>query len=234
MPDFRPTHPIRAVLFDWDDTLLNSYDARIQALQFAFDTAGIGQPTAEEFIPHMMGRELSGPLKELQAVKGSDADLVSLYRRHYWLEGGGHIQLLPGVEDLLNRLHASGIRLGVVTQKFRSCEIEGRSFGAITELRRLGIEGLFGAVVGSDDVAKPKPHPEGLHLALERLGARPDETLMVGDSAADVQAGLAAGCWSVHATWGLSSDHPGLNSVEPHLVAARPEAVLSAALSAAS
>ena len=64
----------------------------------------------------------------------------------------------------------------------------------------------FSVVVGFEDVARHKPYPEGVELALERLGVLPEEALLVGDSAADIEAARAAGCPSCHATWGIQGE----------------------------
>jgi pyrophosphatase PpaX len=114
----------------------------------------------------------------------------------------------------------------VITQKERRIAIAGRAAGAATELEAVGIASLFGVTVGYEDVSRHKPDPEGVHLALERLGAQPEQTLLVGDSAADLQAGLAAGCWTCHAAWGLYPGHPGVDGVQPHAVAQEPRTVL--------
>ena len=65
---------------------------------------------------------------------------------------------------------------------------------------------LFSVVVGFEDVARHKPDPEGVELALGRLGVLPKEALLVGDSAADIEAARAAGCPSCYATWGIQGD----------------------------
>ena len=64
-------------------------------------------------------------------------------------------------------------------------------------LRRAGVDGLVDMVVGGDDVALPKPHPDGLMAVMDELGALPHRVLMVGDSTADRDAAGAAGTWFV-------------------------------------
>jgi phosphoglycolate phosphatase-like HAD superfamily hydrolase len=55
-------------------------------------------------------------------------------------------------------------------------------------LRKLKWDALFGAVVGGDEVTRVKPDPETIHLALKRLRARPEDSLVVGDTVNDVLA----------------------------------------------
>ena len=219
---------ISSVLWDWDDTLLDSYEARIRALQAAFDAEGIASPTAADFVRDAQGRELGRAFDELQASRGAKTDLLANYRRLYWARSAGNVRLFPGVRQLLERLHAAGIGMAVVTQKARDIELDGLRRGAVHEASDVGVAGLMGAFVGYEDVANPKPHPEPVQLAMERLGAHPKTTLMVGDTAADMLAGQAAGCWTCHATWGTSPEHEALDGVTPHMRASRPEELLLA------
>lgn len=194
----------RAVIFDLDDTLIDSFDARRHALERVFLLAGIQTTTAHEFLTSLSGRHPFGPLETLAPGRLIDgASLAETYRRAYWSREPGLIRLFPGIRAVLRDLELSGCRLGVVTQKEREFEIEGRRSGASSELDELGVAGMFSVVVGFEDVARPKPDPEGVELALNGLGVLPKDALMVGDSAADIEAARAAGCPSCHATWGI-------------------------------
>jgi AHBA synthesis associated protein len=61
-------------------------------------------------------------------------------------------------------------------------------------LQACGQIGRFGAVVGCDEVERPKPHPDTALRALELLGVVPEQALVVGDSVLDIEMGRAAGC----------------------------------------
>ncbi len=63
----------------------------------------------------------------------------------------------------------------------------------------------FEVVVGLEDVNETKPDPEGINLALAKLHSRPEQTLFVGDSFADISAAKNAGCSSCHAQWGITN-----------------------------
>jgi phosphoglycolate phosphatase-like HAD superfamily hydrolase len=103
--------------------------------------------------------------------------------------------------------------------------------GAVTELLEVGVIDLFSVGVGFESVSRYKPHPEGVLLALSQLGANAEETVMVGDSPADIEAGKAAGCWSCHATWGVPATERSLAGIGADLVAEMPEALLTLPLS---
>ena len=197
----------KAVIFDLDDTLIDSFDSRRYALEKVFRLAGIQTPTAHEFLTGLSGRQLLGSLETLapgQHIEGTS--LSEAYRDFYWSKRPGLINLFPGIRALLRDLHSSGCRLGVFTQKVREFEIEGRRCGASNELDELEVASLFSVVVGFEDVACHKPDPEGVELALNRLGVLAKDALLVGDSAADIEAAKAAGCPSCYATWGIQAD----------------------------
>ena len=227
----RPDHSRlpKAVIFDLDDTLVDSFDARRHALEKVLLLAGIQTPTAGEFLTGLGGRQLFGALETLAPGRHiGGTSLSEAYRNFYWGKEPGLINLFPGIRTLLRDLHSSGCRLGVLTQKSREFEIEGRRCGASSELGELGVASLFSVVVGFEDVARHKPDPEGVEVALKELGVLPEEALLVGDSAADIEAARAAGCPSCHATWGIGD--ATLPGVSPDHVARSPAELRSLVL----
>jgi pyrophosphatase PpaX len=116
------------------------------------------------------------------------------------------------VEEVL-RLDAAGKTLGLVTSKMRG--------GALKGLRLAGLEMAFDVVVGSDEVTNPKPHPEPVLLALERLGRRPADTVFIGDSRHDLECGRAAGVKTAAVLWG-PFDRNHLEDLDPDYWLERP------------
>ena len=220
----------KAVIFDLDDTLIDSFDSRRYALEKVFRIVGIQTPTAHEFLTSMSGRLPFDALETLAAGRHiGGASLWEAYREFYWGKEPGLISLFPGIRPLLRDLNSSGCRLGVLTQKEREFEIEGRRSGASSELDELGVASLFSVVVGFEDVAHHKPDPEGVELALDQLGVLPKDALLVGDTAADIVAAKATGCPSCHATWGIQGDAAPLGT-SPDFVARSPAELRSLVL----
>jgi pyrophosphatase PpaX len=81
-------------------------------------------------------------------------------------------------------------------------------------LVRASLEDTFDVVVGADDVTRPKPDPEPVRLALERLGAHPSGAVFIGDSRHDLVSGRAAGVKTAAALWG-PFDRAHLADLEP-------------------
>ena len=202
MANRQPKH-IDTVLFDLDDTLLNSYDARVGALQTVFNRANITEFTAGEYLVSLKGAPFREALGEMVETRGLKIDLFAEYRRVYWYGKSGKIRLHRGVRPVLSKLRSRGYKLGIVSSKFRDCEFEGGRIGCKYELEAVNIKDMFATIIGLEDVVKPKPHPEGVNLALCQLGSKPQDTLFVGDSAADIESAQNAGCWRCWATWGV-------------------------------
>ncbi len=201
------TMNFQAVIFDWDDTLIDSFPARVDALQNVFSSAGISQPSAETFFLAFRGVELREALKQHPATKDSALEMFESYRREYWTKEKGLIKLYPGVKEMLEELHAHGLKLAIVTQKGRQFEVDGCPAGASLELEEVGVQDLFPVIIGLEDVSWTKPHPQGIHKALAPLAISPEKTLVVGDSPADIEAAHNAGCRSCYATWGIPPEN---------------------------
>lgn len=102
-------------------------------------------------------------------------------------------QRFDGIQEVLEQLAESGYRMGVVSSRRRLPLLEG--------LAESGLLPHFGVIVSLDDVAQPKPSPEGLLQALALLGAAPSQTAYVGDSDVDMEAGRTARIATWRAGW---------------------------------
>jgi pyrophosphatase PpaX len=145
-------------------------------------------------------------------------ELVAVYRAH---NEELHDTLVPcaGMDGVLAQLKREGRILGIVTAKRRATvelAFEHVPFGH-----------LFDVVVGGDETLRHKPEPEPVLLALERLGAPPEEAAYVGDSPFDVAAGKAAGVYTVAVTWGGIHGRESLEAEHPDAVVDTAEELLA-------
>lgn len=190
-----------------------------------FAWAGIEQPTAEEFVTQQRGVPLQVSLDGFEAARGLKVGMLQAYRSAYWVKEPGLLRLFDGMRALLWALQQAQVPTGIVTSKSRDIVVEGRVAGTLVELDELGLSWLAPHTVGFEDVALPKPHPEGVERVLASLGVAAERTLVVGDSPADIAAASNAGCWSCLAGWGVPVEEREMDSAMPDMVAEHPSAL---------
>ncbi len=174
----------RAVLLDWDNTLVDSFPVIHAAFNDTLRAMGRVEWTFEETCLRV-AHSMRDTFPELFGDRWREASEVFYARyaaRHLDL-----VQPLPGAARLLDALGASGAYLGVVSNK--NGEYLRR------EVAHLGWAAHFGRVVGAQDAAEDKPSPAPVLLALAGSGIEPGvEVWFVGDNPIDVACARAAGC----------------------------------------
>jgi pyrophosphatase PpaX len=204
------------VLFDLDGTVIDSGGIILASMRHATHEV-LGREYADEELMRAVGGP--GLEAQMEAFDPERVDeLVTVYRAH---NEPLHEQLLccAGMEDALERLHAEGRRLAVVTAKRRST-VE-------LAFAHVPLGHLFEVIVGGDETERHKPDPEPLLLAAERLGASPEEAVYIGDSPFDVRAAKAAGMASVAVTWGRIHDRSRLENEHPDAIVDTAEQLLA-------
>jgi pyrophosphatase PpaX len=206
---------VNALLWDLDDTLLDTLPARLKALSHAYELC-LGHKTD----PLALFRSARGGTVE-DLSKRLMGDRHGKFTAAFWdryYGGSRQPRLYAGVAEVLDVCHEAGLVMAVVTSKV--------SWAATEELSQTGLLRYFAAVVGFDDTECHKPDPEPIFSALERiLVDDPSTVAFVGDSPADVFAARNAGCKSVAATWG-TLDEELLRDAYPDFIAATPHDVL--------
>lgn len=184
---------IDTVLFDLDGTIIDTNELILATFQHVIEKHGLGPYTREQIIPHM-GTTLE---HQLQTFSGKEdvAELVADYRKYNRERHDELIREFPYVKEVIANLHEQGITMGIVTTKIRET--------TLLALNMFGLKPYMKTLVTVDDVKHPKPHPEPILTALRELNADPARTLMVGDSAADLQCAKAAGVRSAGVAWSL-------------------------------
>jgi len=185
--------PLTTFLFDLDGTLIDSIDLILESYRHTIKAhrgvvppdavwmAGLGTPLWVQF------RDWTEDPAEIKAM-------VETYRSYNLAHHDAMVRPYDGVAEQVRALKAAGKRLGLVTSKLRN--------GALRGLKVAAVADQFDAVVGSDDVTHPKPHPEPVLKALDLLGAAAAEAVFIGDSRHDMESGRAAGVRTAAALWG--------------------------------
>lgn len=179
--------PPRAVLFDWDNTLVNTWPTIIECYRDTFVALGQTPWTGEEVRQRAHGslRDAFPRLFGARAVEAERVFYETFHRIH--LE---RLEPLPGAETLLERCVAAGCYVAVVSNKV------GENLRA--EVAHLGWNRWITRAVGARDAKRDKPAPDPIYLALAGTGIAPDHSVwMVGDTPADLKCAHAAGCFPV-------------------------------------
>lgn len=167
----------KCVLFDFDGTLANSDPALFDTIN---DTLAIHGHEALNIDTY---KQYAGKkMKELYIRYGGDAENAKTMKETHIRVQRKHLhkyKLFPNVSETLKRLKSKGIKLGIVTTANKNKMIE---LSEILDMRE-----YFDILIAAEDVTNVKPHKEPFQKALEALSAKPEETLMVGDTDADIE-----------------------------------------------
>jgi HAD superfamily hydrolase (TIGR01509 family) len=196
-----PSGRTHAVLFDWDGTLVDSAGATFRCYQRLFGSYGISfdrKRFEETYAPDWYQTYRLLGLPE-QVWAEADARWLALYAR----EGTPPV---AGARLALERIAAAGLTQGLVTSGDRR-RIEA-------ELKALGFDRYLKPLVCAGESPRPKPAPDPLLAALERIDVSPSEAVFVGDSPEDVRMARAAGVCVIGIPGGFPN-RQGLQEAQP-------------------
>ena len=206
----------RTALFDLDGTLIDSIRLILDSYHHTMATHGLPARSDEEWLAGV-GTPLTVQLREWAHDPERMELLIATYREYNIRNHDAMVAAYPGVIEMVRAIRRAGLRTGVVTSKNR--------IGALRGLRRVGLEAEVEVIVAADEVTHPKPHPEPIAIALEKLTEEPERAIYFGDSVHDMEAGRAAGVATGAVLWGpFSRSH--LEPTRPTHWLERPDDVL--------
>ena len=185
-----------AIIFDFDGTLADTRRGILATAQEVLRRMGL--PPADETA---MAATIGLPLIEnfTRGVGMSEEDAqraVTIDRAIFEAVGVPVIDLFPGVEETLRTLAERGVPMAVASSRGQhSLEMLMQKTGLA---QYIPLEHLFGV----ETAARPKPAPDMVYVILGRLGAKPEETLVVGDTTFDLEMGRNAGCYTCGVSYG--------------------------------
>ena len=181
---------IRALCFDVDGTLSDTDDVYVQQISRFFPRFLFRDPqrAARRFV--MWVEAPGNALIGLPDIIGLDDELLGLWE---WLNRHRprpmkHFMLVPGVKEMLERLHG---RYPMAIVSARDDE-STRAF-----LEQFELSGYFQEIVTAITAEHTKPYPDPILYAADKLGVVPENCLMIGDTTVDIRAGKAAGSQTV-------------------------------------
>ena len=186
--------PIRTLIFDFDGTLADTADGIVATATETLRRMGVDGVTPEE-IRATIGLPLSASLRIAGNLPESrEAEAVAIYRELFSQLELGRLRLYPGVGETIKEFAARGIPMAIATSR------GSNSLEQI--LSGWGLSGYFPIRATSADGFPSKPAPDMVLALLERLGAKADETLVVGDTTFDIEMGNRAHCRTCAVTYG--------------------------------
>lgn len=192
-----------AVIFDWDDTIVDTW----QVVRHAINTtlAHFGhEPWSEEEARKRIGppaRVLFTGLFGEDKWQEADRIYIDAYKAHIT----DHIRLHDGTRETLEMLKTAGIPLAVVSTKRGPLLRE--------EADKLGLSPYFTRLVGAGDAPADKPEAPAVQFALEPSGIKPSKNVIfIGDSATDMLTAHNASCTSIL----IETKPPAEESLQKH------------------
>lgn len=177
--------PVQAIIFDFDYTLADSSGGVIECINFALDRLGLPL-AADAEIRRTIGLPLPDTLAMLvgsEYVRDTD-EFTRLFVERADEVMADRTQLFDSVPQTVTALQKSGIRLGIVTLKYR--------YRIEAVLRREQLTDAFEVIIGFEDVSEQKPNPTGLLTAVEKLECGRQNCFYVGDSLTDAKTAQQA------------------------------------------
>lgn len=183
-----------AYLFDVDGTLINTKDLIMRSFLH------MGRIMEVDFPPELARGSIGLPVMTQMRLLLGEGHEEAYYMRardvynEYLISNAEDVVAFPGAVKVIGELHRHGKKLAVVTSR--------RQGSTHALLKQVGLEQFFTEFVTPERTERHKPEAEPALFAMEKLGAKPETTLFVGDATFDIQCGHAAGTDTAFVTWG--------------------------------
>lgn len=174
----------KAILFDWDNTLVNTWPVIHEALHKTFTQMGM-EPWTLDMVKQRVARSMRDSFPTVFGENWQAAG--DAYQKHFRAIHLERLQALPGAAEMLELLSTLPVYVAVVSNK--------KGPNLRREAEHIGWNKYFRKLVGADDTAHDKPHPAPVHSAMDGSGIAPgQEVWFIGDSAVDMEVAHATGC----------------------------------------
>lgn len=201
------------IIFDLDGTLIDTSHDLLDSLNYCLNKVKL-EPVVYEQLTFLVGQGAKAMLTrafDLRNRTVSDRELdefVDLFVSHYQENMPGRSRAYDGLHEALERLHSEGIRTAICTNKLESL--------ALSLIKKMGMFDWFVTLTGGDSFLFRKPDGRHILETIKLAGAKPNRTIMIGDSVNDIAAAKNAGIPSIGVPFGFS-DVP-IEDLEPDAI----------------
>jgi len=210
-----PVARLKLLVFDLDGTLIDSAQDLCNSVNATLSRFG-REPLADKIIAGFIGNGAMILVRKSFAAAGGMADeellaqahkyFLDYYREHkldYTYAYDGVLEALAALKELHDQEGGPARAMAVLTNKPVR---PARDICAA-----LGLAPYFLNIYGGNSFATKKPDPEGLQALMREAGAKPDETVIIGDSQVDVETARNGGAWCIGCTFGLAPESLSAN-----------------------
>jgi pyrophosphatase PpaX len=185
---------VDTVLFDFDGTIMDTTQVIVNSWQHTFKVLEGEERPVSDIYP-TFGEPLAITMKRFFPNNPVD-DSIEIYRSYQVQHFADLIEVFPGMIELLDELKKDGYVIALVTSRLRGTTNQG--------LDAFDLGKYFDTILTCDDTDKHKPDPTPINMTLDRLGKKPDNAIMIGDTKFDIECARNAGVKSVLVGWTVS------------------------------
>lgn len=202
---------IDTIVFDLDGTLTNTLQDLANSVNYALRQMGWPERTLDEircFVGNGVHKLIERAVPE--CVSGDLLEqCFKCFRAHYLVHCQDTTCLYPGVAEMLQNVHEAGFRTAIVSNKLQA---------GVDELYAAYFTGVVDVAIGQRKGVPLKPAPDMVSLALEALGAAPENAVYVGDSEVDVQTARNSGLPCISVLWGFRDKRQLVEAGATHFI----------------
>lgn len=186
----------KLVIFDLDGTVLDTLGDLANAVNAALEMHAFPTHSFEQ-VRVMVGNGVANLIRRATPEGTTDekcAEVLADFKAYYREHVNDITKPYDGILPLLNALKAAGVKVGINSNKYDA---------ALQNLCHIHFEGLYDYAVGESEVTPRKPDPTAAKRIMEAVGAKPEETIYIGDSNVDLNTAANAGVDSAWVSWGF-------------------------------
>lgn len=181
---------IKAVITDFDGTLVDTFIANLRAYQQAFCECGLVL-TADQY-RLCYGLRFDAFMSRMAVFDNKTICKIKELKKYYYPHYFKHLVPNHTLIDIVDTLHHLGVKTAIAST--------ARSENLSNAITALGLQRYFDVIYAGDDVKRGKPDPEIYIMAMHNLGVSPEQTLIFEDSDIGIRAAMASGAKHIRVT----------------------------------